>query len=261
MDAMASAESMLLRWALALTVVALTIGGCQSSTLTPPNVLVSPYDSARGEALWAVAPLMNESGTTILELDAISDAVVRACQQIEGIRCLPLNRTLAEMRGLGLQTIGSPEEAAALAARLGVNGLIVGTISDYNPYEPPTLGLSLALETGESFVEPGGLSLDGLRGGVTGAGAGETGSTTRYAERPVASMAAVFDGRNHATQMEVRRYAVGRQEAGSARGWRTYLSSMPLFTEFAAHAAVSRLLDEERLRVGRQRVPQQVSSR
>ncbi len=258
---MTSAESMLMRWAAALAAVALTLGGCQRSTLTPPNVLVSPYDSARGEALWAVAPLMNESGTTIIELDAISDALVRACQQIEGIRCLPLNRTLAEMRGLGMDSIGSPEEAAALAARLGVNGLIVGTVSDYDPYEPPTLGLSLVLETGESFVESGGLSLDGLRGGVSGSSAGEAGATARYAERPAASVAAVFSGRNHATQMELRRYALGRHDAGSALGWRTYLSSMPLFTEFAAHAAVSRLLDEERLRLARQRVPQQVSSR
>lgn len=257
---MTSAESMLMRWAVALVAVA-AISGCQSPTLTPPNVLVSPYDTARGEALWAVAPLMNESGTTILELDEVSDAIVRAAQQIEGIRCLPLNRTLAEMRGLGMQSIGSPEEASALAARLGVNGLIVGTISDYDPYEPPTLGLSLVLETGESFVETGGLSLDGLRGGITGGSAGETGSTARYAERPVASTSAVFDGRNHAVQMELRRFAEGRHEPGSARGWRTYLSSMPLFTEFAAHAAVSRLLDEERLRIARQRVPQQVSSR
>lgn len=258
---MTSTESMLFLRALALAVACAAIAGCRGSSLTPPNVLVSPYDSARGEALWAVAPLMNESGTTIVELDAVSDALVRSCQQIEGIRCLPLNRVLAEMRGLGMQVIGSPEEAAALASRLGVNGLIVGTITDYNPYEPPTIGLSLVLETGESFVDPGGLNLDGLRGGVTGGSAGETGATARYAERPSASVSVVFDGRNHATQMELRRYAVGRHEAGSALGWRTYLSSMPLFTEFAAHAAVSRLLDEERLRVVRQRVPQQVSSR
>ncbi|MEN1704495.1 MAG: hypothetical protein AAGJ54_03140 [Planctomycetota bacterium] len=252
---------MLWKWAIALAGLAVAMPGCQSSSLAPPNVLVSPYDTAQGEALWAVVPLINESGTTILESDAISDAVVRAAQQIEGIRCLPLNRTLAEMRGLGMLSVSSPEEASALAARLGVNGLIVGTISDYNSYEPPTLGLSLVLETGESFVEPGGLSLDGLRGGVSATSAGETGATARFAERPVASMSAVFDGRNHATQMEIRRYARGRHEAGSARGWQTYLSSMPLFTEFAAHAAVSRLLDEERLRLARQRVPQQVSSR
>lgn len=255
---MASAESMLWRWAVVLAVACLAMSGCRSPSLTPPNVLVSPYDSARGEALWAVAPLANESGTTILELDAISDAVVRACQQIEGIRCLPLNRVLAEMRGLGLQSIGTPEEAAALASRLGVNGLIIGTVSDYNPYEPPTIGISLVLETGESFVNPGGLDLEGLRGGVTG---GNAGATSRYVEQPAASISVVFDGRNHGTQMELRRFASGRHDPGSARGWRTYLSSMPLFTEFAAHAAVGRLLDEERLRLARQRVPRQVSSR
>lgn len=254
---MTSAECMSLRW-VALLAIAMATLGCASPSLTPPNTLVSPYDTSRGEALWAVAPLRNESGTTILELDAVSDALVRSCQQIEGVRCLPLNRTLAEMRALGLSSVNTPEQAGALASRLGVNGLIVGTVTDYNPYDPPTLGLSLALESSAPLSDSSGLNLDGLRGGVTST---ESGSTARYAEAPTASVAVVFDGRNHATQMEVRRYATGRHDAGTARGWRTYLSSMPLFTEFAAHAAVGRLLDEERLRLARQRAPQQVSSR
>ncbi len=255
---MTSAESMLWRRVWLLAVALLAVAGCRGPSLTPPDTLVSPYATSRGEALWAVAPLRNESGTTILELDAISDAIVRSCQQIEGIRCLPLNRVLAEMRGLGMDTILTPEDAGRLAARLGVNGLVVGTVTDYNPYDPPTIGMSLVLETGAAFVETDGLDLDGLRGSVTGSASG---STVRYSEAPSASVSVVLDGRNHATLMELRRYAEGRHDPGSALGWRAYLTSMPLYSDFAAHTAVSRLLDEERLRLTRQRASSQVSSR
>ena len=260
-DAMTSRQSMLTSFAVLLAGVVLASIGCQSPELVPPTRMTSPYDSSRGEVLWAVAPLLNESGTTIADADEITDAVIRACQQIEGVRCLPLNRVLAEMRGLGIRSIGSPGEARALAERLGVNGLIIGTVTDYNPYDPPKLGLALALETsGPLPFTPSEFGIDDLRGSVSESPP-ETGATVRYAEVPSASLAVVFDGRHHDTLMELQRYAEGRHDPESARGWRMYLASMPLFTEFAASAAVNRLLDEERLRIARAQAASRMSSR
>lgn len=233
--------------------------GCHGPSLVAPGTLTSPYDTSRGEALWAVAPLRNETGTTVFEVAELTDAVVRACQQIEGISCLSQNRVLAEMRGLGMASISTPEEAAALAGRLGVNGLIVGTVTAYDPYDPPVLGLALSLESGAAAHGGGDLSLDTLRGSVSDSDSG--GVTARFATAPSASVSVVFDGRNHATKMELRRYATGRHEPGHARGWEQYLSSMPLFTEFAAHGAVGRLLDQERLRRARSGAGHRMSSR
>ncbi|MEM8756152.1 MAG: hypothetical protein AAGF47_00030 [Planctomycetota bacterium] len=226
--------------------------GCHGPALVPPNTLTSPYDVARGEVLWAVVPLSNESGTSILDPASVSDAVVRACQQIEGIRCLPLNRVIAEMRGLNMAAVRSPSEAAVLAERLGVNVLIVGTITDYDPYDPPRLGFSLVLETAGNLTSPDSadFGLDALRGSV-GEDSSSPRARVRYEQLPSASASVVLDGRNHATLMELRRFAEGRHDPSSARGWEGYLASMPLYTEFAAHAAVSRLLDLERLRLAR----------
>ncbi|MEM9167772.1 MAG: hypothetical protein AAGB48_12215 [Planctomycetota bacterium] len=251
---MTSTQSMLTRVAIAAFAAAAAFTlGCAKPELVAPTALVSPYDASRGEVLWAVAPLANESGATIFDPNAITDSVIRSVQQIDGIRCLPLNRVLAEMRALEMAVVGSPAEAAALADRLGVNGLIIGTITDYDPYEPPTLGLSLALETTGTMPQiggDGGLGLDALRGSV-----GETGTSggaqRRYAELPTASVSVVYDARSHATLMALKRYAQGRHDPMSARGWQRFLMSMPLYTDFAAHAAVSELLDHERLRLAR----------
>ena len=229
------------------------VPGCAQGpdTLTPPAVTRSPYDSSRGNVLFAVAPLVNESGTTVFQPDSVSDALVRSVSAVEGINCLPLNRTLAAMRGMGMRELTSPNEVSALAEALGVDGLIVGTVTAYDPYDPPTLGLSLALHAGP-IGHSGSLNIDELRGTITDPDAPDK---LRYVESPIATMSEVYSARNHAVQMEMKRYAEGRTEPSAPRGWRMYQASMPLYTEFVTHAAVSALLDQERLRLARARRP------
>lgn len=243
---MASTERMLALLGLAL--VALVMGCSRGPGLTPPSVLRSPYDASRGDVLFAVVPLRNESGTTVFRPDEVTDAVVRAASSVPGIRCLPLNRTIAEMRGLGLREITGPDDLRALAEAMGVDGLIVGTVTAYDPYDPPKFGLALALHAGTPAFYAGGPDLAELRGAVTDPQVPEA---SRFTESPVASVSDVYDARNHGVQMEVKRYADGRMDPDAPRGWRTYLASMPLYTEFVAHAAVGRLLDQERLRLAR----------
>jgi hypothetical protein len=254
MDAMASAQRLLV-----LLAAMVTLTACARRELVAPLTLVSPYDTVRGEALWAVVPLNNDSGTTLLDPTGVSDAVVRACSQIRGVRCLPLNRVIAEMRGLGLASLSSPDEARALADRLGVDGLIVGSITDFDPYNPPRLGLALVLDANTPAAAGEDLSLEALRGSTGEAGGSR--STARFEAVPAASISVTLDGRNHATLMELRSYAQGRHDPAHANGWEHYLASMPLYTEFAAHAAVARLLDQERLRLARARAWGRVTSR
>lgn len=248
---MTSTEKMLVL--LGLLVLAIVPGCSQGPTvLTPPSVLRSPYDSSRGEVVFAVAPLANESGTTVFQPDRVSDALVQAVNEVEGITCLPLNRSLAVMRGMGLRELRSPREVSALADALGVDGLIVGTITAYDPYDPPTLGLTLALHAGP-ISGSGSLNIDELRGNVTDPDAPDA---QRYLESPIATVSKVYAARNHAVQIDIRNYAEGRSDPSAPRGWQTYMASMPLYTEFVTHATVGRLLDEERLRLARARRPE-----
>ncbi|MCA9273912.1 MAG: hypothetical protein KDA31_12810 [Phycisphaerales bacterium] len=246
---MTSTEKMLA--CLGLALLTLLVGCARGPELTPPTVLRSPYDASRGDVLFAVAPLRNESGTTVFRPEEVSDAIANALTSVPGIRCLPLNRTISEMRGLGMREISSPSDLEALAEAMNVDGLIVGTVTAYDPYNPPTLGISLALHAGNP-VFAAGPELDEIRGAVRDP---QMPAPSRYVDSPVASISEVFDGKNHAIQIEVRRYAQGRIDPTAARGWQTYLASMPLYTEFVAHAAVGRLLDQERLRLARARGP------
>ncbi len=223
--------------------------------LTPPGVIVSPYDAAQGDVLWAVIPPLNESGTSIANSNEVGDAIVAAVQQVRGVRCLPLNRTIDAMRSLGFYGgIETSSDALQIAEYLGADAVLVGSITAYDPYDPPTLGIALAL-----YARPGAMaqassvSLDtrALTGAFSDFG---TNAGLNFAGEPVSVVSEYLDGRNHEVQYAARAYAEGRSERQSAMQWRIYLASMDLYTQFAAHHTVGRLIDEEWLRLARQPV-------
>ncbi len=230
----------------ACAAIATLCAGCAPRPdLVAPEVLVSPYaGDAETTPLWAVAPLANESGTSAVDVLAVTDAVVAKVAEARGLACVPTNRVVAGMRALGLAGVSSPEEARRLAGALGVQAVVVGTISAYDPYDPPTLGLTLGLVQREGGAEAA-LDPRALR---------RAGSETAAVGARPASVVVVsehLDGRNHEVLMGLRRYADGRHDARAALGWRSYLASMDLYTQFGAYVAVGRLLDAERLRLSR----------
>lgn len=230
---------------------AAVIGGCQSTQeLVPAEQIVSPYALAAGEVLLAVAPLRNESGTASVDSMALTDTVVQKLDEIKGITCLPTNRTLQAMRALGLTTVSSPADTRRLARALGIDGLVVGTVTAYDPYDPPKLGLTLAL-----FGSEGRLA--GSRGEQGDPIALQTASTEAamnnglFREQPLTVVSEMLDARDQGVQMNVKRYAEGRTEPSTALGWRGYLANADLYNQFASWWAVYRLVQEERLRVSR----------
>ncbi|MCC6660313.1 MAG: hypothetical protein IT437_05450 [Phycisphaerales bacterium] len=235
------------RLALALPLI---LGACarHQPGLVAPETLASPYLAARGEVLWAVAPLRNESGSSLPDIAAITDKVVAAAAQVRGVRALPLNRTIAAMRALNMQGIATPDEARQLAAEMGADGIIIGTVTAYDPYDPPALGLSLALymrpESGRSAAD-----LDSRA--LTSSPTEPPRPHSNFTGSPSAVTSEHLDAKNHQVQMDIQRYATGRLDGNSALGWRRYVVSMDLFSEFAAWHAVGRLLDQEWVRLGR----------
>ncbi|MEO1007415.1 MAG: hypothetical protein AAFX79_02505 [Planctomycetota bacterium] len=233
--------------AMALAVV-LAPGCATPDPLTPPRQLLSPYATQGAEPIWAVVPLRNESGTTAADRFATSDRLVATITQAQGLRALPLNRTIDAMASLEMAEPSGPEDLDRLARLLGADGVIVGSITAYDPYEPQ-LGIALAL-----YARPGALS----------DAAAEPLDTRRLVEqptdydffrqveagrRPASSVAYVFDGRDHDVQQRVRRFAEGRSAEPSALGWRTYLKSMPDFERFAVWEATEGLLEREWIRL------------
>lgn len=217
--------------------------GARRPGLVAPEATVAPYESRRGEVLWGVIPLRNESGSSDVDVLALSDAVVSAAQEVEGVAAVPLNRTIEAMRSLKLSSVHTPGEARLLAQRMGVDGILAGTITSWDPYTP-RLGLSLAL-----FARPGAMEGEAPAGvdprALTAAATERVARGSQFADKPVATIAREWDGKNHQVLMDLRQFATGRSDPESALGWARYLKSMGMFGEFAAHEAVAGLVRQE----------------
>jgi hypothetical protein len=243
----------------ALAVSAAMLSGCASGQrderLIAPRVLQAPYDTSRGEPLWAVLPLRNESGATIVDELALTDKLVGAIEETRGLRCLTLDRTLAAMEALELRSVRTPGEARQVAQALGVDAVVAGTITAYDPYVP-VMGVSLAL-----YARPGALlseqvSLDTRRLSQAPTDTTPTAVDAQWTARPVAVFSDRLDAKNHATLLELQNYASGRTREKSALGWRRFAASADLYSEFVMFKGVDGLLQQEWTRVARMQMPE-----
>ncbi|MHC5022904.1 MAG: hypothetical protein ACYTGG_03175 [Planctomycetota bacterium] len=226
---------------LATTCLLLLAAGC-GQRLEAPLGLHSPYGE---QQLWAVAPLANESGVSFVDTAQLADVFADQVQQVAGVNVLPVNRVIVAMREADMPAVQTLGDARTLMNHLDVDALVVGTVTAYDPYRPPRLGLAVQLFAADqdrafSSFNPRDLTHTTVGelapGGLTG---GE----------PVAQAAGIFDAANHDTLMSLRTYAAGRTEPDSAYGDDIYLVRMELFARFVSFQLIRDLLTEEQARL------------
>lgn len=224
--------------------------GCSSAPeLAAPRSTIAPYSTAQGELLWAVAPLRNESATSTVDALAISDRVVEAVEQVKGVRAIPMNRTIETMRALKMPLVRTPGDARKLADALGVDALVIGSITAYEPYDPK-LGLALALVPRTEAMQGRAMPTDqGVDPRTVQSSPTEIVPPPSSGE-PASAVSEFFDGKNQAVQLDVRTFAEGRSDKVTASGWRRYLKSVDLFAEFAAYRTIDSLVQAETIRLG-----------
>lgn len=235
---------------LCLLGVVVGVAGCQSApkdVLVAPRTLTTPYDTSRGEVLWAVIPLRNESGTNTGDLLGLSDSLVAAAEQVQGVRCVPLNRTLAAMQALKMNEVRTPADARKLSEAMGVDAVLVGTVTAYDPYTP-VIGMTCGLYARPGAMAMGRSTVDPRA--VAASSVDITPPSSSWRDDPVVVVSEYLDSKNNQVLMDLKTYADGRMNKVSALGWRRYTSSVALFGEFAAYRMVDEIMKKEWVRVG-----------
>ena len=207
-----------------------------------PDPIRSPYPTVH---TWAVAPLRNESGSLAADGFTLADTVARRLEAVQGMHVLPVNRTIQGMQAGDIPEVTTPNQAQRLLETIGADGLVVGTISAYDPYDPPKLGLALEL-----YVNPKvdrGDALDVRRLVRTPTGDAVTSPGTRL-KQPVSLISGFFDAADAAVHEQLKHYAIQRKRA-TEQSWRTYRISMDLYTEFVTDLMCRRLMQAEAQRV------------
>lgn len=244
------------RYAALLTAVVLT-AGCMRQRLHEPTFLQAPYPQAQ---LWAVAPFINESGASQADGFRFADAVAHQVQDVHGINMIPVNRVIMAMRELDMPRITGPGDAMLLIRALGVDGIIVGTITAYDPYRPMTLGAAIELHMSPEAAaimdgaaptpaEEDDVDTRRLMRSPSAAERFSAGGFGSQPKNPVAQAAGIFDARNHRTLAQLGAYSNGREVPDSAYGRDIYLVSMDMYTQFVSFRLLHELLESERRRV------------
>jgi hypothetical protein len=225
-----------------LTLVLLFLSACVAKPKAEP--LSSPYASRQ---IWAIAPIQNESGHSQANGHVIADHLARQLENASQIDVLPVNRVLAVMESQGMTALRSPGDVQLLLRLLGADYLVVGTVTAYDPYDPPKLGMAIELYSSPRVEEARILDLKRLSGASTDRDI--TPAAYRDVTRPVSIASGYFDAADPGVREKLQRYGQDRsQQDGEASSWRLYRINMNLYCEFVSYVLSWRLLEAEKQR-------------
>lgn len=232
---------------LLLSVVLVPLVGCETPRVE--HRIEAPYAERQ---VWAVAPLRNESGSRSADGMQMADHLTRSFEQVQGIDALPLNRVLEAMDALKITGIRSREDAIHLREALGVDALVVGTVTHYDAYDPPKIGVALDLYAWPTQSSGKGLDIRGLSWAPTADKAGIRRGTLYRPDQPVTTVSGYFDASGVGTKQLLDDYAYGRGSTpNTLHERRLYTINMNLFQEFAGHEMGSQLIWAEWQRLAR----------
>jgi hypothetical protein len=205
--------------------------------------MVGPYETRR---VWAVAPVNNESGTRWADGVVMADHLAQQFEQAPNIDVLPVNRVLAAMAALEISAVTSPAEARGLMQVLNVDSLVIGTLTAYDPYDPPTIGLILELLTSERARAAEAVQIRRMSRAATS----DELPTAQVNQQPQVIVSAVLDAADPDVRRMIKRYADRRGPVDRRDDqWHRYRISSDLYSEFVSYVMAWRLLDAERARL------------
>lgn len=196
------------------------------------EIIFSPRYAPRS---FAVAPALNLSGQRQPDALLQADLVFQELQQVRGITVVPVNRVAQAFAGLNIRQVESAEQAAAVCEAVGVDALIVPTVTAFDPYDPPKMGASL-----QTFVR--------RRTGKEGIDVRQLGRDATEHVQPGAKnadfiqAAKLFDAAAGTTRIRVSEYAKGRVDPTSALGEREFFMNMDRYASFVWHELIEETL-------------------
>ena len=224
---------------LVMTTPLLSVTGCALMHAPTDN------DAAPAQALVVVvAPVLNLSNSSDWDPWTVTDMAASECSSFDGVVVIPPNRTLAALRLMGKTGVETPQDALDLANEFNADATVVAAITEYQPYDPPRVGMVMQWYAPTRQQDRGGL--DPVSASRSASDAGLAASTEINPNAPVLQIQKVYDASDRSLQRDVRAYDRSRSGHGSPYGWRVHLKSQELFVRYCCWATFrSMLLERE----------------
>jgi len=196
----------------------------------------------RKPQVWAVAPALDLSGQADVDAILQADLLYQQLQTVRGVTAVPVNRTAEVYASLGIERVQSAEQAAIVCEMLGCDGLVVPTVTAYDPYNPPKFGASLQLFSGgRAAAAAAGVDPREL---TRRAAPAHDEALPRPGAGPFRQAVGMFDAANRAVRDALHWYAMGRNDPLGPMGAKEYLASMDRYCGFVYHELIGRLISD-----------------
>ena len=223
----------------------LLLSGVLCSGCNKPNrtdrIYEDPYPLPR---TLAVAPFLNQSGSDYLDVLAVTDEFYTELQQVKNLDVVAVNKVLATMSRMGIMKISNPDDAVRLVDALGIDGVIVGSITQYDPYRPPKMGMAVQLyTTGKDSDKK--LPAQHINPGKLARAAKPFALEAGKALLPRVGVVRIFDADHNDVIDRLKQYAADRAGNDRPSGWETYLTSRR-YLRFVSYEVIGEMLALER---------------
>jgi hypothetical protein len=214
----------------------------------PRETRPAAHQAAERPRVVVVAPVLNLSNSDDWDPLKVTDLVASELQSFPGVFVIPVNRTLAALALMGKDGVATPQDAIDLANEFNADLTLVTAVTEYNPYDPPIIGL---LMQWYGPVHENGPKLDPV------SASREASEIRPAAAAPCARSALrlqvqrVYNAADQTVLKELRSFADQRAGRRSAYGWRLYTASQELFLRYSCWATIrlSMLLAREPTRL------------
>lgn len=129
-------HSTMTRWAILLTGLSLT-GCCLVPEIAHQPTLHNPFPQLTKVA---VVPFFNQSTDPTVDGRQFALAYFNELQTVPGFEVVPVDVVERAMLDRNLK-LENPQDARLVAELLGVDAVVLGTVTDFSPYYPPRCGL------------------------------------------------------------------------------------------------------------------------
>lgn len=185
----------------------------------------------------AVAPAINLSGSADFDSNRFADLMASELSYGTGISVIPVSRVLTMLSARGLSGVESPSQALELANLLGANAILVFSVTEYDPYDPPSIGITAQL-FGKRPGQGGGLDPIALSRSASATEDSRRGASKRV----LAQTQRVFDASHDAIVRDIQRFAAQRDADDSPYGWKKYVVSQQAYVRYCCYATIRDLL-------------------
>jgi hypothetical protein len=170
--------------------------------------------------VWAIAPTINISGQ----------------EQIDPL--LQIDRVVEVYASLKIDKVQSEQQAYEICKLLGCDGLVIPTVTAYDPYDPPKFGASLQL-----FVRPGTFA---RMPKINPHELERSPTTVALPVMPeahdMAQVVEMYDASDGSVRDAVKRYAHGRTDPNGPLGVNEITMSMDRYCAFGYHELLGELI-------------------